>query len=70
MKWSGTRGGWAIVIPALVLGLFVLGSSLIARCAEFRLSSLFGGRHGLSAAGRERSIRCQGQGSGGRRADG
>ncbi len=51
MKWSGTRSGWAIVIPALVLSSFVLGSSLIARRADFRLSSLFGGRHGLSAAG-------------------
>jgi len=51
MKRSGSRGGWAIVIPALVLGLWVLGSSLIARRAEFRISSLFGGRHGRQAAG-------------------
>ena len=31
MKRSGSRAGWAVVIPAIVLGTWVVGTSLIAR---------------------------------------
>ena len=52
MTMRGSRAGWAIVVPALVFGAWVAGSSLLARRAQLRMGNLIGGRYGAPAAGR------------------
>jgi hypothetical protein len=53
---SNSRAGWAIVIPAVLLGAWVVGSSNLARRARVGVSGLLNGQHGAPVAGRsERS---------------
>ena len=47
-----SRAGWAIVIPAVVLGGWVVGSSMLARRGQVRVGGLIGGQHGAPVAGR------------------
>ena len=49
---SGSRAGWAIVIPALLLGTWVVGSSMLARRARIRIGGLLSGQHGSPVVGR------------------
>jgi hypothetical protein len=49
---TGARAGWAIVIPAILLGTWFLGSSMLARRARVGVRGLLGGQHGATAAGR------------------
>ncbi len=43
-----SRAGWAIVIPAVLLGAWLAGSSILARRGQVRLGSLLGGQFGVS----------------------
>jgi hypothetical protein len=54
---SGSRAGWAIVIPALLLGTWVIGSSMLARRAQIPVGGLLSGQHGSPAAVRSETTR-------------
>jgi hypothetical protein len=56
---SGSRAGWAIVIPALLLGTWVVGSSMLARRAQVRVGGLVSGQHGAPVAGRGEDPRAK-----------
>ena len=51
MTTSGSRAGWWIVIPALLLGGWVVGSSLLAGRGQLRIGSFIGGQRMRAAAG-------------------
>jgi hypothetical protein len=52
---SSSRAGWAVVIPAVLLGAWLVGSSMLARRAKVGVSGLLSGRHGAPVTGRSES---------------
>ena len=56
---SSSRAGWAIVIPAILLGIWVVGSSMLARRAQVRVGGLLSGQQcGSPVAGNGPEREC------------